>query len=98
MTDPRSRSTKECSKLRTQRNQARAKLEKKLGRKLRPGEQCDHDKAKGRKKNYNNSESNLSVKTQKAHTAKGRAAKNETGGRMKGSKDTVKRKKRTTKK
>ncbi len=70
--------------MRTQRNQARKKLETKLGRKLKPGEQCDHDKAKGRKKNYNNADSNLSAKTQKAHTKKGKATKGETGGRMKG--------------
>lgn len=94
MTDPKGRSTKECSKLRTQRNRARKALEDKLGRKLKPGEQCDHKVAKGRKKNYSNGKSNLQAVTQKAHTAKGKATKGETGGRMKGSKDTIKRKTR----
>ncbi len=88
MTDPKSRSLKECSKLRTQRNQARAAVGLKKG----DPRQADHLEPKLKKKSYNNAKSNIAKVTKAEHKKKMKNSKTETGGRPKGSKDTVKRK------
>ncbi len=80
--------------MRTERNRARAKAGLKKG----DPRQVDHVKPKLGAKSYNNGDSNLKVVSKSAHKKKMKASKVETGGRPKGSKDTVKRKKRTTKK
>ena len=83
MTDRKNASLAEKSEKRRQRYEARRKLEKKLGRKLRPGEQADHVKPKKGKAKYNNGDSNLRVKSKSAHK---KVAKSQglTGGRPKG--------------
>lgn len=70
-----------------------AKAEKRIGRKLKDGEQVDHVKPKI-SGSYDNSDGNLKVVTKSEHKAKMEKSATETGGRPKGSKDTVKRKSR----
>ena len=94
MTARKSDSTAKQSKDRLDRMKARRIVEKKLGRKLKKGEQVDHVKPKigG---SYDNGSSNLKAVSKTAHKKKMKNSKTETGGRPKGSKDTVKRKKRS---
>ena len=82
MTDRKNATTKEKSAARQGRRVARRVLEKKLGRKLRKGEQVDHIKPKLSKKKYNNSPRNLKAVSKTAHKAKMKRSKVETGGRL----------------
>lgn len=95
MTDRRNATLADKSEARRLRYEARAKIEEKLGRKLKPNEQVDHKDPKLASKSYNNSSSNLKVVTKSEHKEKMKNSDKETGGRPKGSKDTVKRKART---
>lgn len=87
LTDPKGRSLKECSKLRTERNRARAKAGLKKG----DPRQVDHVKPKLGAKSYDNGSSNLKVVTKAAHKKKMKNSKTETGGRPK--KTTTRKKK-----
>lgn len=98
MTARKSASTAEQSEARRQRYEARSKVEKKLGRKLKKGEQVDHVKPKLGKKKYDNSTGNLKATSKSNHKKKMSSSKSETGGRPKGSKDSVIRKKKVVKK
>jgi len=80
MTDRRNASLAEKSERRRQRYEARSKLEEKLGRKLKPGEEADHVSPRHGKKSYNNSESNLQVKKEIEHKKKSKTDGG-TGGR-----------------
>lgn len=87
MTDPKGRSLKECSKLRTQRNRARAATNAKKG----DGKEVHHKKAKGSGSgSYNNSKGNLELLSKSEHVKK------KSNGKR--GKDTVKRKTTTRKK
>ena len=87
MTDRRSASKAEKSKARLERMHAR----KKLGLKEGDPREAHHSKGKGSKTSgYNNGKSNLKAVSKKEH------AKKPNNGRPKGSKDTVKRKRRST--
>jgi len=88
MTDKRGSTLAERSQARKERYRARAKLEEKLGRKLKPGEECHHITAKGTKSSgYDNSAGNLEAKTRSSH------ADEKSNGQR--GKDSVPRKKRS---
>lgn len=92
VTDRKNASKTEKSAKRQQRREAR----KEVG--LKPGDPkvADHKSAKGKKQRYNNGASNIQALSVTAHKKKSKLGKNgETGGRMKGSTDTTKRKPRS---
>lgn len=96
MTAKRSDSTAKQSRDRQKRREARRIVEKKIGRKLKPGEQVDHIKSKKKNGgNYSNASGNLRAVSTSAHKKK---TKKETGGgRPVGSRDSMSRRKRTKK-
>jgi len=84
MTDRKSATKAERSERRRQRYEARSKMEKKLGRKLRKGEIVDHKSPRKGKKKYNNSDGNLRVMTEAKHKKITKSGQGMTGGRPKG--------------